>query len=1127
MTSLPININQRYKSSTRIDGELVDYKSFIDDFILHGTAVNVLDTLSRDFSGSEQRAYTLTGPYGSGKSTIALYLASLLSSNKKERAYATAKLEKANGLLDDLTDRFNVKKGWKVIKHVCGLEVPANSILASLYSAYDIEFNAEEVKAFDDEQCLKEIKLTLTKEPEADGVLFLLDEMGKALDFQSRANKDLHLFQALADIAQQAKTSVVLIGFLHQSFSDYAKNKDVKAQKEWAKVQGRYRDLNFNPSIDESLVLVGDSISKTEDVTSQLKNTHQDLVKNVSTSFEKQERNYDALLNTLPLDPVVSLLLGPISRRRFSQNERSLFGFLASHEKLALREFLTANYSTVSDNVPLYEPEMLWDYLHFNLHHLITTSSDSKAWLEGCDAIYRASQKGSALHVSITKVIALLTIFGFHHHLHAKRSFISSYFEERGFSSTDVEQAIADLESWTVVIFREGHNALFIFQGSDIDIHNLVLEKIESVSQGIDWTNVCDISQNILATTHYHKTGTMRWANTKLVKKVDSTLIELIKTEPVTGESFLQFLLPANKEVAKELNTLSESSAYTVIGDVSSLNNLKAIAIEYVALIQIEKEEEKINHDLIAKNELNNRIKLALSGIEKELELAFKNAKWKYLGKQLTHAPLSVVASKVADKIYYSSPSVINELVNRSKPSGSANSAIRKLMNAMLENGDKEYLGFDSNSFPPEKGIYLSCIKSKGWHGKTDEGYVFPGKWKNEAIKANPKMHALWEDGVNFIKSSDEMITLSDLYNRWMKPPFGLTSGLCRLYGLALLRSLEGQVAFYDLDSTKQFIFIPELDEELVTKIYKHPAEAGVRYFEISEIQTHLLDTLAKATIGENKSDDAVLSIAKHIVKIVHKLPAWVKKTSGESFTKGNSSNGLTKAARTFRNKVLAANDPYKLILDDLPKIFGLKSNEKDLDQKLSHFLKTAIEDLSAQHDMLLSGFKEVVLNSLSATFDESLKERCKLIVNIAQRPNVKELASRLIKYIDGKNSFELVINLAAGVPERNWTDKHLRSGLDELQNLCTQFLRIESFGKSDTSSVTQTLSFMTKDKDGAHKSFEGFTKFGLEDDSEVKSAINTVKSSIDDMPKEKQLATLTSLLSTLMEQSEQAMNDE
>jgi hypothetical protein len=1127
MKNLPIKINQRYKSSTRIDSDLADYKPFIDDFILHGTAVNVLDTLSRDFSGSEQRAYTLTGPYGSGKSTIALYLSSLLSSNEKERQYATKKFEKANNLLDEFTGRFDVKNGWKVIKHVCGLEAPANAILMSLYSAYKIDFISDKVRALNDEQCLEEIKSILAKKNKADGVLFLLDEMGKALDYQSRENKDLHLFQALADIAQQANKSVLLIGFLHQSFSDYAKNKDVKAQKEWAKVQGRYRDLSFNPSIDESLVLVGDSITKNTEIKEQLENKYKTLITNVAMSFEKQDRNINALQNTLPLDPLVSLLLGPISRRRFSQNERSLFGFLASHEKLGFREFLTDNYASKIAKISLYQPEMLWDYLHFNLHHLIITSSDSKAWLEGCDAIYRADQKGSALHVSITKVIALLTIFGFHHHLHARKAFIQSYFEARGISRSEVDQAIAELESWTVVIYRQKHDALFVFQGSDIDIHNMVLERIESVSEGVDWTNVCDISQNILATTHYHKTGTMRWANTLLVNRVDSLLIESLKVVPLTGDAFLRFLLPATKAVALELDKYTNGIPYVVTGKVQTLDSLKSVAIELIALNKIESEEEKINHDLIAKNELANRIKFAQQSIGQELNHAFNKAEWSHLGDYLPRSPLSVIASKAADSIYHASPDVINELVNRSKPSGSANSAIRKLMNAMLDHGDKEDLGFDSNSFPPEKGIYLSCIKSKGWHCKTEEGFVFPGKWNTESIQENPKMHRLWLDGVNFIKSSKKMVTLDALYHRWMKPPFGLTSGLCRLYGLALLKSLEGHVAFYDLDSTKQFIFIPELDEELVTKIYKHPTEAGVRYFEISEIQTHLLDTLAKATIGESKTDDAVLSIAKHIVKIVHTLPAWVKKTSGESFIKGKNANGLTKAARSFRNKVIAANDPYKLILDDLPNIFELKKNENNLDEKLGHCLKTAIEDLSAQHDMLLSGFKQIILGGLSANFDKNLKARCKLIVEMAQRPNVKELASRLIKFIDGKGSFELVINLATGVPERNWTDKHLRSGLDELHNLCTQFLRIESFGKIDTNNVTQTLSFMTKDKNGNHKSFEGFTKFGLEDDKDVKSAINTVKSSIAEMPREKQLATLTNLLSSLMEKSEAEVNNE
>jgi hypothetical protein len=83
----------------------------------------------------------------------------------------------------------------------------------------------------------------------------LLDELGKALDFQSRAGADLYFFQELADIAQQSKNNVIVIGFLHQAFVEYAKNKDALTQKEWAKVQGRYIDFGFNPSIDESLIL--------------------------------------------------------------------------------------------------------------------------------------------------------------------------------------------------------------------------------------------------------------------------------------------------------------------------------------------------------------------------------------------------------------------------------------------------------------------------------------------------------------------------------------------------------------------------------------------------------------------------------------------------------------------------------------------------------------------------------------------------------------------------------------------------------------------------------------------------------------------------------------------------------
>ncbi|MCX2975720.1 hypothetical protein EYC87_19290 [Halieaceae bacterium IMCC8485] len=1120
MPKKAIIINPRYKSSTRIDSGSSEFKSFIDDFIIHGTAINTLDTLCAEVSGSAQRAYTLTGPYGSGKSTLALYLAYLISKDKKPREEAHKKLKKTNKELSkDIKKNFKIEDGWLVIKHVCGIESPAQAILLSILESLNKSPNYDELKLLSDEECLSQIKAELSKPHKGtDGIILLLDEMGKALDFQSREGKDLHIFQSLADIAQQAESPAVIVGFLHQAFTEYAKNKDASSQNEWAKVQGRYRDLSYNPSIDESLVLVGESINILKQTSLELKETHKGTTSAVSQAFSKKNRSVATLEKTLPLDPLVSLLLGPISRRRFSQNERSIFGFLASQEKLGFREFLVNNYET-NQTREIYHPERLWDYLHHNLHHLITTSLDSKAWLEGCDAIYRAEQKGNENHVIVTKVIALLTIFGFQHQIHASEAFLNDYFSSRGF--TDIGDVLAQLQKWTVIIYRPNHKAFFVFQGSDIDINNLVLERIESISHGVDWTRVCEDSENVLATAHYQNTGTMRWAKTRLLKKLTAADIELYSKTPTTGEHFLSFVLSADP-IAEETLKLIEITPHLAVGNSESLGRLKTVAIELLALRQIEKEDGKINHDLIAKKEIADRIHLAEKNLGIELNHAFRSARWRnrFIGDQTKNQPLSVYTSRIADRIYAKSPTVLNELVNRSKPSGSANAGIRKLMSAMLERGELEDLGFDKNTFPAEKAIYLTCIKSKGWHQKTKEGFLFTDEWNKENIEENPAMHSLMLSGIEFIKNSKEMVTLEQLYAYWMAPPFGLTAGLCRLYGMALLKAMDGKIAFYDRDSTNQFIFIPELDEELVTKIYRRPTEAGVRYFHISSIHSHLIDTLAKANeLNTTSNNDVILSIAKHIVKIVHTLPHWVKRTSGECFSDRQGSESLSMEARSFRNNVMKANDPYKLILEELPTIFGEDIRNRKTAERLSKTLLHVISELEGLHGQLMDTFTQIIENGLNAKLDDDLKERCKLVAKSAKRPDTKELASRLVKYLDKKASIEQVVSLSIGAPEKNWTDTNIRNGLDELQNQCTQFRRIETFSSMNGSDrrLSKPLALITTDENGGYISVESFVMNKLESDKEVKSTMKSIERSIKDISQEKKIAALSHLLQQCM----------
>jgi energy-coupling factor transporter ATP-binding protein EcfA2 len=1038
MDKLQVEVRQRYKSSTRIDGQLIDSKVFIDNFILHGTAINVLETISRDFEGSEQRAYTITGPYGSGKSTIALFISLLLSINKEERDDAEHSLDSAEGLKSEFPNRFKVKKGWKVVKHVCAMESPAHALLLSIATSLNAKISEDDLLALSDNECLKKIKSILnSKSNKEDGVLILIDEMGKALDYCSNENKDLYIFQQLADIAQQSDNKIILIGFLHQSFSEYAKNKDAKLQEDWGKVQGRYSDLGYNPSVDESLFLLGDAISKPVEVNKVLKKHHKILVEAVNNAFKSKTRNVSDLYKTLPLDPLVGLLLGPISRRRFSQNERSLFGFLTSHEKYAFREFLGQHYGQSSSFSQLYSTDNLWDYLHHNLYHIIVTSSDGKAWLESCDAIDRATKRGTLLHSSITKVISLLTLFGFNQHFHATTNFLLNYFECRGHQKSEIEDALADLEKWTVVIFRSAHNGYFIFEGSDIDINNLIKNQKEKLEHGIDWTSVCDVSGSVLATSHYHKKGTMRWANKLIINTVDNQLLNKLHVESTHGKSFLNFVILTNDKASLQLSASTLETKNMVVGKPQSLNKLKDIAIELIALEKAKKENDAIVRDKIALRELDSRITAFKQALSNELEVVFSSSTWSYQGKTLNKQPLSSVASFIADLVFSKAPTIINELINRAKPSGSANAGIRKLLKAMAEKAEEPVLNLPIKTFPAEKGLYYSSLANFGLHVENEDGeYEF-----TMPSITHPLLKSLFENTLDFISNNSGIIRASELVELWNKEPYGLAKGIIPIWLLALLQANKHQLAFYDYNGvTNKSTFINGADEEFAMKLLQQPELIGVQLVKIDHTTTHYLNQIAQP-FKDSIDEISPLAIAQALVVFYSKLSPWTRNT-----------RTLTKELLKFKDETKIASDPNDYLLNKLPKIFGKNKSINDIKAADISIIK---EQLEKAHEKELLKFESRIKEYI--TFSSNLVKNCKKVAAFTTNPKVETFALRLSEFSSNNNWVSAIISLLSGKAERNWDDKAISKANSELIEIIERFkkdLYLSDFGDVDYKNI-------------------------------------------------------------------------
>ncbi|MCW8884755.1 MAG: hypothetical protein OQK12_05800 [Motiliproteus sp.] len=1073
-----VQITNHFKSSARINEENFRHDVFLEHFIAHGTVLQTLDSLGAEIRGTQQRTFTVTGPYGAGKSTLALFLDSLLSENKGVRSTALDKLGNTGGSKERFENNFAYEKGWKVVKHLCGLNAPVpaitESILAQLGKATPVTEHKSEA------ECLSLLKDAFDYASENyDGALIIVDELGKALDFQASVGGDLHFFQSFADLVQQYE-NILVIGFLHQSFAAYAKGRDSRTQNEWGKVQGRYKDFGFNPSIEESLYLIGESFKVGKQLGETLRSQSLSTRELVSKHFKLG--NHELLANVLPIDPVVALLLGPISKRSFSQNERSLFSFIATHERFGFRDFVAKQTKMDVPFSRLYRIDLLWDYLYNNLDHIISASTDSKAWLEACDAVERASTYGDKLHSFIAKLVALLSMMGRVSGLFASKEFVVEYIEsipEFDFESGEVEQALRFLESKSIIIYRHNLNSYHVFRASDLDINRLVLDWIERVKDGLDWVSAYQSEKLVLANAHYHRTGVMRWAETQLVSHSEQVRIP----DGKAGTAFVNFVLPTTPELYRTLSREFSGNRFLAIAKPYKIDELEAASVELIALEKLSKEEaEKLSRDPIAKTEIENREKLAVLQISKTLEKIFNNASWKYKGHQLSGKSLTAKVSKVADEIYPDCPSVQNELINRMKVSGTSNSALNKLMLAILLDDDEENLGLPVKTFPPEKGIYLSCLKHKGWH-TPELSRTFAGDWfeVNDASKL-PENHRdtykIWKAGYEFIKASGELVVVKDLHDFWMRPPFGLTQGLCKLYTMALLKSLESHLAFYDFDSTKDWIYIPELDEELVNKLWRYPGEAGVRYYELEETDLSLVHEIAVAS--QVKDDESILATARALVRQMHAIPSWVKRTSGKNLFKTGGADHLDTLTKRFRDKVLSAKDPYKLILEDIPQLF---SEGQDLSQGVRQCLDSLLEIDS----IVAAQFRTTLLELLGASADEALIGRCSHVIQNASRPEIENFSKRVQQWSDAQSqqAFDELVALVIGVRKESWTDQRISEGYDKMRSLCVQFRRYETFSTSAEKATISTnpVSLIFKSKEGKLVELEQFVDACAEHD--------------------------------------------
>jgi hypothetical protein len=1025
-----VHVARRFQKSIKIDADLRDPRA-LEGFVCPKSSCDVLLTMARHAQEAQQTAFTWTGPYGTGKSSLALALCSLLSGNARIRSDALSAVGKVVGNAYGRAFPPGTK-GWHVLP-IVGQRAALSEILGTALVARGLVSDAP--KKWNDDLVIHAIEKQLSGRREVHGGLILiLDEMGKCLEGAAQDNFDLYLLQRIAELANRSKGRLIFVGILHQAFEEYSQRVARDLRDEWAKIQGRFVDLVVNSGGDEQLDLL------TRALQSERPPKHQvAIAEAIAIEVRKGRAGASANLSeTLakcwPLHPVVACLLGPLSRRRFGQNQRSLFGFLNSAEPFGFQEFLRD-----AGDKDLFRPDRLWEYLRSNLEPSILASPDGHRWSMAVEAVERClAVAPSPLHTQILKTVALLDLFRERSGLSASELVVVQCCTA---PKAEIVAAIKDLQTWSFIAYRRHLDAYAVHAGSDFDMEQALADALETIRE-VDFEQLRSLAglQPVLAKRHYHAFGALRWFDVDIIPL--SAVPTAHKTRRRLRGAIGEFLLavPSGNESPSDATkvcqeAVDQGDGFTLVGLSASAWEITQLAREFLGISKISEERPELAGDAVARREVLARLADIRSRLEASLQKMFETAKWHLQGEKPSsfgYAQINTLTSDLADKKYEQSPKLPNELLNRQEPSSNAISAQKALLKLMVLREGQPRLGIEG--FPAEGGLFDSILASSHLYQEIDGALKFAVPPKR-SDKCN--LRPAWIAAEEYLKKHmARPVTAEELYGEWNRAPIGVKEGLLPVLLVSFFAANREKLAFY-----REGIFQARFSDLDIDYLAADAKSIQVRWMDLSKTSRNLLEGLAEI-VRELDTENALvhlkpIDVARGLVAVHEVLPPWSRRT-------------MRLSANALRIRMLFkhAADPNKFVFDDIPALLGEDGSSPEI---IVEYVKDGLRELTRAYPNMLARLREMMLTELHvpnatprALLD--LRERAENIKDLNGDFRLNAFVNRLGTFSGSDIDMEGLASLATNKPSRDWTDVDLDTAAIEIADFSQRFVRSESY---------------------------------------------------------------------------------
>lgn len=1062
-----VNLSTDSKSAHALNGILVT------PLVVH-TLERLLDNLESTQGG---RSFMLFGPYGSGKSTFALFLNALFGMGAREdsQAYTLLRASSPN-LAARFASQSYARSPWFCVPLTARRSPIGKIILEGLQEALKQlpEDSGRRSISIDLKACLRDenwrdshLVLHLVERMRRlvlvhnfGGFLLIVDEAGKCLEYalQDRAGGDVYLFQELAEHVQRvAGAPMLFLTVQHQNFDAYTELSNRTLRNEWAKVQERFEALPFNEQLANGLNSLGQVLHYPKPLPNSLLETitkeTEELLKAVGAELPMgmaHEKFIQICQHAWPLHPSVVLVL-PRVFQYLGQNERSLFSYLSSQEPYGFQDHCRSNLDVDYGFVRLYD---IASYLLANMKATLVQRPDARIMLE----ILEGDSNGlSLLQAQILRTVGLLNVLGYASPLKASVSTLLRILPRRD-DGEDINMALQGLQKLRLLTLRQRDQTLHLWEGGSIDIEDL----LQKARKQLRYEGTAFLAlvreyvsvRPLVARRHCLQSGSYRYFELEYAQSAKA-LAPQKKDRTSCEAGRILVLLPMGNldHLEQEAKQATVNAPSLVVAIPNQLDMLREPAIELACLRLVEKHTPELRGDRRAMREYGMLLADCTRRVRQNAELLLdprpapkgNSCHWFWKGEQQpVQRPVDVtrLLSKVCDDLYPYAPQIKNELVARPALSTTGTGARNILLKRMLGNMPQENLGIEG--FPAERSMYESVLRHTGLHRPLENG-----QWAFCAPGEESSLYAVWQAmDRDIFTNAGKCIPLPRIFQMLVSPPYGVPEGLLPILLLAFYLSRTSELFLYRENS-----FLTELDESNVELMQRRPDLFGISGVRLEGERLALVERYANGL----RVEATVPAVISRLYAAIRQLPPITLHTNRLSSKRG----------KALRDCLRTARSPERLLFEELPEAFGLPSlltNTEDAGwvEAFASAMRESMAELVDFVPKTRTFCRDALLDACGLPFGASgwhaFVERAAFLAIRIRRDAIAPVLDRAIRAESNEDRrLEGILGIVKDRAFARWSDVDIETFRDAAQGFGEQFKRAwDEYGSSFLNSDEQ-----------------------------------------------------------------------